>query len=146
MLRDKLQADQIAALKSSDKVKLDTLRFVISQMKNREIEKKAHLSDEETIAVIRKNIKELKESIAAFQKGNRPDLVAEYQKQLDILTPYTPAEMPDSELKKRVEAVIAKHEELAKQNPKALIGVCIKELREVADPSRIASVVQSLRV
>ncbi len=84
MLRQKLQDDQIKALKSGDKVSLTVIRFVISQVKNREIEKKSELNDEEILVVLKKFAKELKESIDAFTKGNRQELVEENKKQLEV--------------------------------------------------------------
>ena len=57
MLGKKLQADQLAALKSGDKSKLDTLRFVLSRVKNKEIEKKDDLNDEEVIQILKKTAK-----------------------------------------------------------------------------------------
>lgn len=145
MLREKLQADQIAALKASEKFKLDTLRYLISAIKNKEIEKKAELNDAEVIAVIRKNVKELHESITAFKKGNRVDLAAECEKQLAIVTVYLPPEMSDQDLKKEVAAVMAKNQAAAQANPKAIIGICVKALRDKAEPARIIAVLQSLQ-
>ena len=145
MLRQKLQQDQIAALKSGDKFTLDTLRFLISQVKNKEIEKKSELDDAETMAVIRKNVKELKESLESFEKGGRTDLADHSKKQLEIVSSYLPKELSDEELKKEVERVIRENKEVAEQNPKRLIGVCISALKDKADPGRIMKALQDLR-
>lgn len=88
MIKKKLQDEQLAALKSGNQEKLSTLRYILAQIQNKEIEKKTQLSDEEVIAVLKKITKELKESVNAFEKGGRSDLVAQYEKQLDIVTPY----------------------------------------------------------
>lgn len=144
MLRDKLQADQVAALKSGDKTKLNALRYVLSQIKNKEIEKKDMLNDEEVIGVLRKNVKELRESIEAFTKGGRQDLAAEYEQQFAIISPYLPAEMSDNDLKKAVQAIVDKNQNLAQTNANALIGVCMKELKNKAEPGRIVGILRSL--
>ena len=57
MLRQKLQDDQITALKSGDKTKLEILRFILAQIKNKEIDKKSELNDEEALTVIKKVVK-----------------------------------------------------------------------------------------
>jgi len=137
MLRQKLQEDQIAALKTGDKEKLEMLRFVIAQIKNKEIEKKAELNDEETIAVLKKYAKELKESIDAFEKGKRKDLIEGSKKQLEIVVRYLPAEITDEELKKEIDKIIIDNKALYDQNPKAIIGTCMKSLRSKASPERI---------
>ncbi|OGK15262.1 hypothetical protein A2774_02440 [Candidatus Roizmanbacteria bacterium RIFCSPHIGHO2_01_FULL_39_12c] len=98
MLRKKIVEDQIRALKNREADRLSTLRYILAQIKNKEIDKKSfdathdkqELTDEEVVAVLRKICKELIESIAAFKKGDRQDLVSEYQKQLVIVNSYLP--------------------------------------------------------
>lgn len=143
MLRQKLQEDQLKALKSGDKNKLQVLRFIISKIKNKEIEKKEELNDEETLIILKKFAKELKESIQAFEKGNRADLVEENKKQLEIVSQYLPVEISDEDLKKEIEKIITDNKTLYDQNPKAIIGICMKLLRSKADPSRIMKVLSS---
>lgn len=137
MLRQKLQDDQIKALKSGDKVSLSVLRFVISQVKNREIEKKSDLNDEEVLAVLKKFAKELKESIDAFTKGNRQELVEENKKQLEVLSLYLPKEISDEELATEMDKILEENKSLVDQNPKAVIGVVMGKLKSKADPGRI---------
>ncbi len=140
MLKQKLQDNQIQALKSGDKDKLSVLRYILAQIKNKEIDKQADLSEDDVIGVLKKITKELRESITAFEKGERNDLVDEYKKQLDIVTPYLPKEMSDEELEKTINGLIEKNKELFDRNQKAIIGICIKELRSKADSSRIIAI------
>ena len=144
MIKQKLQVEQLVALKTGNQEKLTTLRYILAQIQNKEIEKKADLTDEEIIAVLKKIAKELKESIAAFEKGGRKDLVEQYAKQLDIVSPYLPKEISDEELTNAVKELIEKNKELSEKNSKAIIGVCMKELRSKADPSRILQVLKTL--
>lgn len=143
MLRKKLQDDSIVCLKSGQKDKLSLVRLILSQIKNREIEKKAELNDEEVIVIIRKMVKELKESIEAFEKGNRSDLVTEYKKQLIIVSTYLPSEISDEELKKEIEKIIAEKKEIFEQNQKQIIGICMGRLKAKADPSRIMKILST---
>lgn len=140
MLRQKLQDDQLAALKTGAKDKLSVLRFIIAQIQNKEIDKKSELNDEETLSVLKKIAKELKESIDAFIKGNRADLVEANKKQLEIVSQYLPAEITDEELKKEVKKIISDNKAVYEQNKKAIIGICMKFLKSKADPSRIMKV------
>lgn len=143
MLRDQIQTDQITALKAGEKQKVEALRFILSQIKNKEIDKKAPLSDEETVSLLRKQLKELNESIEAFTKGERTDLAEANKAQLEILSVYLPAEISDEELQKEVKAVIDQNQELFQKNKNAIIGVCMKELRSKASPERIMKTLQS---
>lgn len=140
MLKQKLQDDQIQALKSGDKDKLSVLRYILAQIQNKEIEKRADLTGDDVIAVLKKISKELKESVDAFKKGGRNDLVDKYKRQLDIVTPYLPKEMSDEELTKAIDSVIEKNKELYEKNQKAIIGICMKLLRSKADSSRIMAI------
>lgn len=148
MLRTKLQDDQIQALKSGNKIKLTVLRYILSEIKNKEIEKNppagGELNNEECIVVLKKITKELKESIEAFKKGNRKDLMDEYQAQLNIVIPYLPKEISDEELQTAIKVLIEKNKKLYEQNPKAIIGVCMKELKAKADPSRILKLLNQI--
>src|SRR3989344_1983115 len=109
MLRQKLQDDSLAALKAGDKDRLSVLRFIIAQVQNKEIEKKGELTDEETVVVLKKVARELKESIDAFAKGNRSELVEENKKQLGIVSSYLPAEMPDEKLNAEIDKILAEN-------------------------------------
>lgn len=143
MLRQKLQEDQIIALKNKDSEKLSVLRFIISRIKNKEIDKKSELTDEETLDVLKKAAKELKESIESFEKGGRNDLVEDSKKQLNIVSQYLPAELSDDQLKKEIEKIISENRALYDQNPKAIIGVCMKLLKSKADSGRIMKILSA---
>ncbi len=140
MLKEKLQDDQIRALKSGNKEIVSVLRYILAQIKNKEIEKRADLTDDDMVSVLKKIAKELRESIEAFEKGGRRDLVDEYKKQLEIVLPYLPAELSDEELTKTIDELIEKNKELYEKNPKAIIGICMKELKLKADSSRILAI------
>ncbi len=154
MLRQKLQDDQIIALKSGDKTKLEILRFILAQIKNKEIDKNplrrladgGELNDEETLVVIKKVTKELKESIEAFEKGGRKDLSDDSKKQLEIVSVYLPAEISDEELYEEVEKVIKENQAVFDKNKKSIIGICMKQLKSKADPGRIMKVLSSYEI
>lgn len=143
MLRQKLQDDQTAALKAGDKTKLGVLRFILAQIKNKEIDKKSELDDDETLMVIKKVAKELKESIEAFEKGGRKELVLDNKKQLEITSIYLPAEISDDELRNEIGKIIKENQAVFDNNQKAIIGICMKQLRSKADPGRIMKILSS---
>lgn len=90
MLKNKIQDEVITALKNHDAVTVSVLRFITAKIQNQEIDKKQSLDDDEVIQIIKKEIQHLDEAIVLAQKGGRDDLVAENQKQRDILTKYLP--------------------------------------------------------
>jgi len=141
MITQVLQSDQIKALKTGQKSTLETLHYILAQIKNKEIEKQQSLTDEEVIVILRKIAKELRESIGSFIKGGRLDLVREYQIQLDLVSGYLPKEITDEQLQKAVRELIVQNQDLYNNNPKSLIGICIKKLKDQADPGRITKAV-----
>jgi hypothetical protein len=106
-LFERLQADLNASRKAQDKPRTLVLGTILSDAKNRRIELRRELVDDDVIDVLRKGIKRRKESIEAYEKGNRPDLVAKEQADIDVLAPYLPAAVSDDELRAAVRAAIA---------------------------------------
>ncbi len=97
MLRQQIQTDQLTALKAHEKDKLEVLRYILAQIKNKEVDKKTELNDEETLEVIRKYVKQLNESIEAFEKGGRSDLAAASQAQKKVAEAYLPPQLTDQQ-------------------------------------------------
>jgi len=130
-------------MKQRDQNKVTTLRYILAQLKNKEIDKKGELSDEEELVILRKIGKELKESIDAFRKGKREDLIAQYESQLKLLGTYLPQEISDEELKKEIGKIILDNKELYDKNPKVIIGIAMKQLKNKADPTRILKLLRT---
>lgn len=134
-----IQTDLTAALKAGDVKTKETLRFIVSQLKYKEIELKRVATDEEVVTTIRKQIKELEESKAQFLLGKREDLATENDEQVKILQKYLPSEVSDEELEKMVRGFIEANRQAFNANPKALTGKVVAALRAKAAPSRIAA-------
>lgn len=146
MLREQLQKDQLVALKSGEKDKLSALRYIVSQIKYREIEKKSELTDEEIVQLVRKQIKELGEANENAKKMNRPDLIEENDKQIAIYKAYLPAEISDEELESEINTIAEVNAAAIAANPKAIIGMAMGQLKSKADPTRIQAVLRKLQM
>ncbi|PIY71838.1 hypothetical protein COY87_04060 [Candidatus Roizmanbacteria bacterium CG_4_10_14_0_8_um_filter_33_9] len=144
MLRQQIQTELIIALKTKQTNLLNTLRYIVAQIKNKEIDKHSELNDNEIISVLQKIKKELQESIDSYTKGKRKDLISESSEQMKIVLSYLPKELSDEELKAAIQKLIQKNDALFKQNPKLIIGICIKELKTQADPSRIMTILKQI--
>lgn len=142
MLTTKIQQDYTLALKNHDQKKVDVLRFLSAEIKNSEIALQRPAEEAEVVAVIRKQVKQLREAAEMFEKGGRADLATENNNQITILSQYLPAEISDEELKTRLEALKIEHAEAIKQNPKAFIGIAMGQLKSQAEPARIMKMLQ----
>ncbi|MGZ3742533.1 MAG: GatB/YqeY domain-containing protein [Pseudobdellovibrionaceae bacterium] len=107
-IREQLMADVKDAMRAKDQLKLNTLRFLQAAVKNREIELRPNpISSEEVMGVIKKLVKQRKESIEQYQAGNRQDLVDQEAAELKVLEAYLPVQMGKEQIEKVVMEVIA---------------------------------------
>jgi hypothetical protein len=107
MLADSIESDFKQAMKAKDELALSSLRNLKSEMKNVEIEKGKGLTEEDMIILLRRKIKQHKDSIVSFQTGGRQDLVEHEQLQLKVLEKYLPAQMPEDQVRELVKSVIS---------------------------------------
>ena len=103
---EKVQSDMYAAMKSGEKEKTNTLRSVLSKLKDKEIEKRKTLSNEEEIKILQTLVKQRKESIDLYEKGGRPELVAIEKQEINIINSYLPKMMSTDDIKDIVKNVI----------------------------------------
>ena len=103
----RLQDDLNASRKNADKARTLLLGTIISDAKNRGIEVKRDLTDEDVSDVIRKGIKRRRESIDMFQKGNREELAQKERAEVEMLETYLPPQVSDDEVRAAVRAAVA---------------------------------------
>jgi uncharacterized protein YqeY len=99
--------DMVAAMKARDVERTSTLRMVKAALKNKEIEKRSALTDVEAQQVFTTMIKQRKDSIEQFQKGNRPELAAKEAREIVVIESYLPKNLGEEDLKKIVDEVLA---------------------------------------
>ena len=107
-LRDQIQADMKQAMKNKEGPRLEVLRFLQSAIKNKEIEVRPNeLTDKDTMAVITKQVKQRKESIAQFKEAGRDGLVKKESFEISVLETYLPQQMSREQVEKIISEVIA---------------------------------------
>ncbi len=97
-LAQKIRGDLNEAIRQKDKVRCSVLRLALASMKNAEIAQQKTLDEDGILGVIEKEAKQRRESIEAFERGNRQDLVAQEKAELDILLEYLPEQMSHDEI------------------------------------------------
>ncbi|WKZ32686.1 MAG: GatB/YqeY domain-containing protein [Thermodesulfobacteriota bacterium] len=98
-LRDDINRDMVAAMKSGDKDRLSTLRMLLSAIKYKEVDAKHQLNDEEVVSVLSTLIKQRQDSIDQFRKGGREDLVLKESKEVEVLKGYLPPQLSADEVR-----------------------------------------------
>jgi uncharacterized protein YqeY len=98
-LTEQLQSDMLAAMRGGDTLRRDTLRMVIAAAQNSAKDKRAALTDEETVEVITREVKKRRESVQAYSAAGRTDLADAELAEIDILTPYLPEQLGADEIR-----------------------------------------------
>jgi uncharacterized protein len=135
------------AMRAKDEVKLRVVRGLVSSFTNELVATKRtpteELSDEEVLNVIRRGVKQRKDSIEQFTKGGREDLAVSEKEELAILETYLPAQMSREEV---MRIAAAKKTELGMDASKKgqFMGILMKELKGKADGDIVKSVVDDL--
>jgi uncharacterized protein YqeY len=106
-LKERITEDMKTAMRSGEKDRLAVIRLLQAAIKQREVDERITLDDAQITSVLEKMIKQRKESIVAFEKGGRADLVAKENAEIVILQPYLPAQLSDAELDALIAEAIA---------------------------------------
>ncbi|MCK4915780.1 MAG: GatB/YqeY domain-containing protein [Candidatus Eisenbacteria sp.] len=142
-LLERLESDMIKAAKARDSERLGAIRFVRSRTKNRQIELKRELKDEDVVEVLSRIAKQHRESIEQFQEGGRDELVKHERRQLSVVEEYLPAQLGEQELLEILSGVI---EETGAAGPRD-IGMVMKTImprvKGRADGKIVKALVQS---
>ncbi len=141
--------DQIKeAMKAKDTVKLGVVRGLVSAFTNELVALKRtpqdELTDEEVLNVIRRAVKQRKDSIEQYKKGGRDDLVHDEEIELGVLESYLPAQMPKEEIIKIAKSKMEELGGIDKSKAGQFVGTLMKELKGKADGDVVKSVVDEL--
>lgn len=104
MLNERIANDMKVALKEGDKFSLSVLRMLKSAIQLESISLKKELSDTEVITVIKRNVKQRKDSLAEYQKYNKTEEIEGLQKEIEVLKQYLPEELSEEKIKEEIEA------------------------------------------
>jgi len=105
-LEERLLEEMKQAMKSNDKLRLSTIRMIRSALKNKEIELRKKLEDEEAVKVIQAMVRKSEESVEQFQIGGRTDLVDKEKKEIEILKSFLPQPLSQEEILKIIDQSI----------------------------------------
>lgn len=145
MLIDQLQSDLISSLKAGKTGRVEALRFLIAGVRNSATGKygadwEKKMTDADVLDVVKKQIKTHNESIEAFTKAGRQELVDREKVQLSVLTEFAPKEMSDDDLKKILEPIAKSGE----KNFGLLMKQAMNAVSGRADGGRVAAILKTL--
>jgi len=141
---EKFQEDLKEALRKGDTTRRDTIRLILSALNYSQIAKGAPLEEGDVLAVLQKEATKRRESIEAFSKGNRPDLVAREKAELQVILGYLPPPLTREEIAQAARQAIA---ESGAQGPKDMgkvMGRLMPQLKGRAEGQEVNAIVQEL--
>ncbi len=144
VLKEKIMDDVKTAMKSKDQLKLNALRFLQAAIKNREIELRPNaINEEEVLGVIKKMVKQRKESIEQYTAAARQDLVDQESLELQILEQYMPAQMGREQIEKLVAEVISSTGAKSVKDMGNVMKEVIARAKGSADNKTVSEVIKS---
>lgn len=144
VLKEQLTEDMKTALKAGDKLRLSTVRMMLSEVKNAEIAKRGELTDEEAAAVVAREARMRREAIEEFGKGGRQDLVDKETAELAVIQGYMPEQISSDEVRKIVAETI---EEVGATTPADLgkvMGRLMPKVKGKADGKMVNQLVREM--
>ena len=105
-LKSRIVEDMKAAMRAREPAKLSTIRMLLAGIKQKEVDERVELSDEDVVVIIEKMIKQRRESIAQFEAGARLDLAAAEKAEIEVLRAYMPEPLTPEEIDALIAAVV----------------------------------------
>ena len=143
-LKEQLQNDLKEAMKAKDSFKRDTIRFLMSAIKQVEVDTRKELSDADIVKIIQKSIKQREEAAQQYKEGGREDLYEKEIKEAQILKAYLPKQLSDEELAQEVQAIIQEVGATSMKEMGKVMQTATKKLAGQADGKRISEMVKKL--
>ncbi len=140
---DQLNKELVEALKAGDKVKTSTLRLAIAAVGNKRIEVGHDLGEDEIIEVIGKEAKKRKESIEAYEKAGRDELVNKEKLELEILNKYLPSQLSEGDISTIIDEVMSEISAKGTDDFGKVIGAVMARVKGKADGKVVSSLVRA---
>ena len=128
-LQQRIEQDTVAAMKERAQARLDVLRMVKAAIKNKEIDKRSPLTDAEVLQTLTTLIKQRRDSIEQFTKGNRPELAEKEAAEIKVIEGYMPQQADESKVRSLVEATIAEMSSAGNRPTPKEMGLVIKDVQ-----------------
>ena len=147
MIRDDIKAALVAAMKGGDKAATATIRLISSAIKNRDIElrtsDKAPDDDLLVTEVLQKMIKQRRESVELYRKGNREELAAAEEAEIAVIERFLPAQMDDAEASAAIQAIIAETGAASMKDMGRVMAIVRERHASAIEPARASALVKA---
>lgn len=141
-LKDQITEDMKNAMRAKEAGRLSTIRLILAEIKRKEVDEQIQVSDEQTVAIVEKMIKQRKDSITQFEAGGRADLADIEKAELVVLSAYMPAGLSDEEIAAEVAAAVAASGAAGPQDMGKVMAIVKPKLAGRADMTVVSALVK----
>ena len=141
-LKEQITNDMKAAMRAKEAGKLATIRLILAEIKRMEVDEQIEVNDDQTIAIVKKMIKQRKDSITQFEAGNRQDLADIEKAELEVLAAYMPAGLSEAEIAAEVAAAVAASGAAGPQDMGKVMAIVKPKLGDRADMTVVSALVK----
>ncbi|MCT4594598.1 MAG: GatB/YqeY domain-containing protein [Anaeromicrobium sp.] len=141
-LKEKLMADLKDAMKSKDKVKKSVITMIRASIKQFEVDNRAEMTEQQILEIMFKQVKQKRDAIVEFTKGNREDLVDEAKAEIEVIMNYLPKQLTEDEIRVLVKEAV---EAVGATSPKdmgKLMGALMPKVKGKADGKVVNNIVR----
>jgi uncharacterized protein YqeY len=142
-LKDQITDDMKAAMRAKESARLGTIRLLTAAIKQKEVDERIELTDDQILAIIEKMIKQRKDSISQFEAGGRQDLADIEKSELVILSAYMPAALSEADVQAEINAAVAAVGAAGPQDMGKVMGVLKPKLAGRADMTAVSALVKA---
>ncbi|MGF1700653.1 GatB/YqeY domain-containing protein [Photobacterium makurazakiensis] len=142
-LIERLKDEQKAAMKAKNKPRLGAIRLVMAAIKQREVDEKITLSEDDVLAVLTKMVKQRRDSVAQYEAANRQDLVDVELAEISVLEEFMPQPLSDDEVAALLDEAIATTGAASMQDMGKLMGVLKPQIQGRADMGKVSQLVKA---
>lgn len=142
MLKTRIQDDVKAAMKAKDKARLTTLRLITAAIKQREVDERIELDDEQVLAVLEKMLKQRRDSITQYESAGRQELADQEKSEIAIIETYMPEGLSDEEITAMVDAAVSESGAASVRDMGKVMGLLKPKMQGRADMGQVSGLVK----
>lgn len=142
-LRDQINQDMKAAMRSRDEARLSAIRMLWAAIQRREVDERITLDDTQVLSVVEKTVRQSRDAVEQFLKGNRPDLADKENRDIAFWEVYLPVQASDDEVAKLVKEAIASTGAASIKDMGKVVGVLKPKLQGRADMGKVSALVKA---
>lgn len=143
-LKTRITDDVKTAMREKDKARLATLRLITAAIKQKEVDERTELNDEQVVAILEKMLKQRKDSIEQFEKAGRNELADQEKSEIEIIQVYMPEQLSDDEIESLIKEAIASTGAESMKDMGKVMGQLKPKLAGKADMGAVSGKIKSL--